>query len=190
MRSKRAVLIGAVALAAVVVAAAAVALLAGWRSDESEPRRAANREIWAFRLEPFLKQMGENARVLNGLRSQQIRIYLYSRNPETIRILRRTLADLGRCSEKVERIGPPPPRERELVPIHRDLERACEHYEEISDLLSDGLPLITSNNLDDQDEGERIFLKSAKPSERAAFYYGRALEAIQAEKLIPNLEIR
>ena len=188
MRGRRRVLTGAALVLVLLVSALA---FAGWRlaDDGDERPRAANREIWAFRLEPFVKRMGKNAQVLNGLRSQQIRIYLYSRNPDTLRILRATLRDLGRCEEKVERIGPPPVGERRLVPIHRDLGRACKQYEEISDLLSDGLPLITSNDLDDQDEGERIFRKAEEPSRLAALYYGRALEGIRAEKLI-NLEIR
>jgi len=56
----------------------------------------------------LMRPMNKNLQVLGTLNNPQIKIYIEQENPTTLRILKNRMTDLGKCSDRLLTIGPPP----------------------------------------------------------------------------------
>ena len=177
-----------------LLSAAVLAFVAagcGGSDDDSNGVQQARSEAeWATRLVPFVRRMQRNATVLNSLNNPQIKIYLYSGNPTTIRVLNQTIDDLDACSVKLDRIGRPPAGKPPLGRIYTNFRRACPHYERLAEILGNAVPLMSSTSVEDQREGSELLLEAAEPSRRAAQYYGRGLRILEGQPIFRQVLAR
>ncbi|MDP8910813.1 MAG: hypothetical protein M3M94_01955 [Actinomycetota bacterium] len=158
------------------------ALASGCGTDEEAPPRARTAQQWADRVvDRFLRDMNRDLDAVNKLNNLHVRLYLESGTQETVEVLETRLNDLAECSSKLERVGPPPEAappdvRRPLERVHTSFTRACVQYERLAELLLEALPLVASDDEDEKRQGRELFTEARRPSERAAFHYGRALD--------------
>jgi hypothetical protein len=181
-------------LLAVVLAIAAPASGCAGGDDEPEvrrplppPRVVPTREEWATRLHGFLRTHNEDIRVLNTLQDERVRVFLLTGEEETIETLNGTFERLSRCSSRLRGVGRPPPGERALARALTELERACRHYDRLGQLLLEALPLYTSDEASEQEEGGRLIVRAATPSRLAARHYRRAVSLLTREGLVRDV---
>ena len=149
---------------------------------------ARTRDEWANRLyHTFLKDVDEDLRVLNLLRTPQTRLYLYTRNEETIRTLTTRMNDLQTCSEKLRRVGRPPGRSAPLRLIYESIEVACPRYERVASIVLEAIPLLSSGRESGQAAGRRLLVRARAPSQNAAIAFAEALQVIDQEGLLANV---
>ena len=178
---------------------AALALLAagcGGSSDDGEETtpppavpQAKTEPEWIRRLvNRFLIDMDKNLQVVNSLGTDEIRLFLRTGNEQTIRVLRTRMTDLGKCSQKLRRVGPPPTPSGPLVRIYTNLGRSCPHYELLAQAVLRSIPLISSRDGRKAAKGEAELARAYDPSRQAARYYGAAVRIIQQNGILNAYE--
>jgi hypothetical protein len=179
---------------------AVLALLAagcGGGSSESEETTASPPAVppaktqseWIRRLvNRFLLDMNKNLQVVNSLGTDEVRLYLRTGNEQTIRVLRTRMTDLGACSRKLQRVGPPPSTTGPLPRVYTNLRRSCPHYERLAQTVLRSLPLITARNAEQAAKGEAELAKAYRPSQTAARYYGAAVQIIERNGLLSSYQ--
>jgi hypothetical protein len=131
--------------------------------------QATTPDEWAQRIvNRFLRPLNKDLQVLNGLNSPEIRLYIASQNPTTIRILNRRLHDLQRCSAKLVAIGPPPVGRSALTQVNADFTKACTDYVHVAQTLLKAVEFLTSGRTDVIRRGQEIARSARDPSGRAA----------------------
>ena len=157
---------------------AAGLLLSGCGSSKAEEQqpapnvlpRAATPDVWAKRVvDGVLRPLNRDLVVVQNFDNPQVRVYVASRNEQTLRIIHNRLGDLRTCSAKVTRIGPPPSGAApSFSRIHNHLQEACEAYEEVAATLLDATDLLASGKTDDARRGADKVAEAREPSARAA----------------------
>jgi hypothetical protein len=145
------------------------------RTKEQRPApnvlpRAATTDVWARRVVDFLlRPLNRDLVVLQNFDSPQVRIYIASRNPQTLRIIHRRLGDLRKCSSKIATIGPPPAGAAAAFgSVQRHLHEACKAYELVAATLLVATDLLASGTEDGAREGADKVATVRDPSARAA----------------------
>lgn len=177
---------------AVVLLTALVLVAAGCGGSDEEAATtvasvppAKTQAEWIDRLvNRFLLDMQKNLNVVNGLRSNQAIINIRTGNETTLRVLTERMTDLGKCSQKLARVGPPPASEAPLDRIYDRFGKSCPYYERIASAALKAVPLLSSRDPDDVAEGEKEFAKIGGPSFEAARHFGAALELLEASNLL------
>jgi hypothetical protein len=123
--------------------------------------------------------MNKSLEKVNALQDPQAQFYIYTGNPQTLRVLDVALGRLTECSARLGRVGRPPPGNRLLQRAHADLRRACVQYERFGALLREAVPLLSSSDREEQARARNLTRRAGPPSRLAARYYGQALQAIQ-----------
>ena len=154
--------------------------------DEKEadlPPPAETPLQWANRaVDWFLRDISRDLTVLDRLRSPQAFIFLASGEPETLKVVRSRIGDLGRCEEKLEAVGRPPNLQdrpaitKPLLKMHEHWAEACTHYERVSELTLDAVELFESGAQDDHERGVRVFQELKEPTRLGAVAYQRGLD--------------
>ena len=176
------------ALAAVVLLLGVAAAGCMGSDDEPEVEPARTRAEWATRLfRTILRPMNQNLQALNQTNNPQVRVYLVTGNETTIQILTRRMRDLGACSDKLSRVGPPPEDNPALEPIYANIERACPHYERVASLLLDAIPHLSSGDNEKVAEGDKLMRRLREPSRQAARSYARALALVNRQMLLQDV---
>lgn len=140
---------------------------------------------WIDRLvNRFLLDMQKNLNVVNGLRSSQAIINIRTGNETTLRVLTERMTDLGKCSQKLARVGPPPASEAPLGRIYDHLGKSCPYYERIASAALRAVPLLSSREPEDVAAGEKEFAKIGGPSFEAARQFAAAIELLEANNLL------
>ena len=157
---------------------AASLLLSGCGSSKAKEQqpapnvlpRAGTPDQWARRVvDVVLRPLNQDLVVLQNFDNPQVRIYIASRNVQTLRIIHRRLGDLRRCSSKLTVIGPPPADAADAyTSVHDHLGEACKAYEEVAATLLEATDLMASGNTDDARRGADIVSDAREPSARAA----------------------
>ena len=146
---------------------------------------AKTQAAWIDRLvNRFLLDMQKNLNVVNGLRSTQAIINIRTGNETTLRVLTERMTDLGKCSQKLARVGPPPASEAPLDRIYDHFGKSCPYYERIASAALKAVPLLSSRDPDDVAEGEQEFAKIPGPSFEAARQFSAALDLLEANNLL------
>ena len=177
--------VSTVLLAASLLAASL--LLGGCGSDEQDqpsPKvlpRAANADVWAGRVvNRLLRPLSRDLVVVQNFNNPQVRIYIGTRNAQTLRIIHSRLGDLSRCSTKLAVIGPPPAgatAEYERVNTH--FEAACKAYEQVASTLLEATDLLATGNKEDGSRGASLVADAHEPSGTAAKELGAGVEIAQ-----------
>ena len=118
----------------------------------------------------------------------QVQIYLRTGNKTTIRTLNERMRDLEQCSQKLDRVGPPPASEAPLDRIYGHFRKSCRPYEKIARATLAAVPLLSSGDPEKTLEGEKEFAKIADPSFVAAKEFAAALELLETNNLLQGYQ--
>ena len=141
---------------------------------------AKTADEWAVRVvNIFFRPLNKDLGVVSGFNVPQIRLYIASQNPTTLRIIRTRMNDLKRCSAKLVQIGPPPKGDPRLQQIDRGLQRACVDYEKIADVLQRATPFLASGRADVVSRGEDMLRSVKDESGRAGNNFAAAVRTAQ-----------
>ena len=180
-------------LVASLVSAAALAAGCGDDGDAEQgvAPPAQTPQQWAVRLvDWYLRDLNRDLTLLNRLNTPTGIIYITSGNPESVKVVNARFEDLGKCSEKLAQVGPPPPtpqRPRVNTAFRRIFDHfgdACTHYEEVSELMLEAVPLLSSQNEEDQAAGFELVRQLKEPSREGAIAFGRGLDAARREPIL------
>jgi hypothetical protein len=144
---------------------------------------AESADEWAGRIvNKLMRPMNKDLQVLSTLNSPQIKIYIESQNPTTLRILKNRMTDLGKCSDRLITIGPPPAVAndiRQLKRVDAALHRACPHYVKVSEVVLDAVEFMSSGREDVVAEGDKKLKEAGPDSQAAATAYEEAIRVAQ-----------
>ena len=112
---------------------------------------------WAGRVvELILRPLNSDLTVVNTFATRQVQFYLIQANKTTLRILRRRLGDLAKCSQKIVVIGPPPAGRKPLQPVYKQLKKSCANYEEMSARMQKAALFLSSGRSDVVAQGRKM----------------------------------
>ena len=165
-------------------------LAAGCGSDDKSSAppptilpNAATPDEWAGRIvNRLMRPMNKNLQVLGTLNNPQIKIYVEQENPTTLRILKNRMTDLGKCSDRLLTIGPPPAAAnniKQLRQVDAALHRACPHYVKVSETVLKAVEMLSSGREDVVAEGDKKLASAAPDSQAAALAYQQAIQVAQ-----------
>jgi hypothetical protein len=141
---------------------------------------AQTSDVWAQRVvRRFLAPLNQDLEVLNGLNSPQIRLYLASGNPTTVKVVNRRMNDLQHCTDKLVTIGPPTSDDEQFQRVDRLFHTACAHYEDVAKTVLDVVPKLASGRTDVIQVGQQELRKSIPVSAAAAGALKKALAIAQ-----------
>ena len=129
-----------------------------------------------------MRPMNRDLEVLSTLNNPQIKIYIESQDATTLNILKNRMTDLGKCSNRLITIGPPPKDAvdlRQLKRVDAALHRACPHYVKVSELVLEGVELMSSGRQDVVARGEQKLAEAGPDSAAAAKAYEEAIRVAQ-----------
>jgi hypothetical protein len=181
--------LGCAALAvAVVMALVAAGCGSSEKSAAEKPPLvppAKTQAEWIDRLvNRFLRDMNENLNIVNALRTTQVMVYLRTGNETTVGILQRRMADLRKCSRKLDRVGPPPASDEPLDRIYADFRKSCPPYERVAKSVLAAIPLLGSRDAADVAKGEKEFGKASAPSGEGARHFAAGVDLLQRNGLL------
>jgi hypothetical protein len=146
---------------------------------------------WASRIaQSFLLPLNKDLNVLNALNVPDVRIYIASANPQTIRILNRRMNHLQECDKALIAIGPPPasaPRQR---PVANGLNTACVHYQRVAASILKAVPFLSSGRADVIARGRKLMQDSKEDSRLAAVALGKAICIAQRQPAFRRAGLR
>jgi hypothetical protein len=165
-------------------------LAAGCGSDDKSSAppptilpNAATPDEWAGRIvNRLMRPMQKNLEVLSTLNNPQIKIYIESQNPTTLRILNNRMKDLGKCSDRLLTIGPPPADAgdiKQLRQVDAALHRACPYYVNVSETVLEAVEMMSSGREDVVAEGDKKLASAGPDSQKAALAYQQAIQVAQ-----------
>ena len=141
---------------------------------------ATTRQEWADRIvNIFLRPLNKDLAVVSSFNNPQIRLYIASQNPTTLRIIKNRMNDLMRCSNKLVQIGPPPGNDPKLKSIDEKFHNACDDYVVVAKALQDATPLLASGRTDVMAEGEKRIRAVKDESGRAGNNFVAAVKVAQ-----------
>ena len=150
-----------------------VALLAsGCGSEEKSASlpEAATTQEWATRIvNRLFRPMNRDLETLATLNNVQTKLYIQQGNQDTLDVLDERMTDLGKCTERLDVIGPPPEADERIDRLRRleaRLRTACEHYVKVSEQVLVAVELLSSGRSDVIPRGEQK-LREAVPDATA-----------------------
>jgi hypothetical protein len=131
--------------------------------------QAATADEWAKRVvDKVLRPLNKDLVVLSNFNTPTVRVYIASRNQQTLDVINKRLGDLAKCSTKLAVIGPPPEGSAKLDQVNEHLTNACKSYEEVANKLLTATELLSSGNKDDAVKGDDAIQAVREPSSKAA----------------------
>jgi hypothetical protein len=141
---------------------------------------ASTPQEWADRIvNIYLRPLNKDLNVLTSFNNPQVRLYIASQNPTTLRIIKNRMNDLMRCSNKLVQIGPPPGNDPKLKTIDEKFHKACDDYEIVAAAVQNATPLLASGRNDVISEGEKRLGAVRDESGRAGNNYAAAVKIAQ-----------
>jgi hypothetical protein len=143
--------------------------------------QAVNADEWATRVvDKLLRPLNKDLVVVQNFNTPTVRVYIASRNQQTLDIVRKRLGDLQQCSTKLAVIGPPPEGSKKLSTVNDHLTEACSAYEDVAQKLLHATDLLSSGSRDDAAAGDEAIQSVRDPSARAAKELSAAVEIAQS----------
>ena len=131
--------------------------------------RAASADEWAARVvNKVLRPLNKDLLVVSNFNTPTVRVYIASRNKQTLDIIHKRLGDLAQCSTKLAVIGPPPAGSAKLGQVNDHLAKACAAYEQVANKLLDATRLLSSSSRDDAAKGDDEIQSVRDPSAQGA----------------------
>jgi hypothetical protein len=144
---------------------------------------AESPDEWAGRIvNRLMRPMNRDLQVLSTLNNPQIKIFILQQNPATVDVINKRMTDLGKCSDRLITIGPPPSGAndiRQLKRVDAALHRACPHYVKVSELVLEGVEFMSSGREDVVARGEQKLAAAGPDSAAAAKAYEEAIRVAQ-----------
>ena len=144
---------------------------------------ATTSDEWATRIvDRLMRPLNRDLETLGTLNNPQTRAYIEQGNPDTLAVLDRRITDLGKCSDRLTTIGPPPqrvPDKRKLNRVDAALHRTCDHYGEVAETLRDAVKLLSSGRTDVVERGQKKLRDVAQEAGVAAGAYDEAVRIAQ-----------
>jgi hypothetical protein len=172
-----------------LVAAAALTLAAcGSSSKKGEPATtlphvlpaATTPNEWARRVvDVLLRPINRDLQIVNGFNDPNIIVYIANQNPTTIRIIKKRLADLAQCSNRLVEIGPPPASRKPLQRVNTQLQQACKTYVVLAGKLQQATLFISSGRSDVIARGRGILRQARPTNNQAAAQFAAAIKSAQ-----------
>jgi hypothetical protein len=131
--------------------------------------RALTAEVWASRVvNRLLRPLNKDLVVVSNFNTPQIRVYIASKNKQTLDIIHKRLGDLERCSTKLTVIGPPPAGSAKLAEVDDHLTNACAAYEDVAKKLLDATDHLSAGDQKNAARGDAEIQEVRGPSSQAA----------------------
>jgi hypothetical protein len=139
---------------------------------------------WAKRVvDILLRPLNSDLQIVNGFNDPNIIVYIANQNPTTLRIIRKRLADLSQCQNKLVEIGPPPPSRKPLAGVSTQLRKACGSYVVLAADLQKATLFMSSGRSDVIAQGRKV-LRDARPTNNTAGAEFAA--AIKSAQVLPE----
>ena len=156
----------------------------GSDEEESSPPtvlpRATSVEEWASRLvNQLFRPTNRDIELLATLNNPQTRLFIAQGNETTLEVIRESMNDLAKCSDRLVTIGPPPAGETRLPTLRRldaALRKACVHYVKVSEKVLLGVRLMSSGRSDVIVRGERTLAEAVPDATAGAKAYDEAFK--------------
>jgi hypothetical protein len=131
--------------------------------------QAVDADEWAARVvDKVLRPVNKDLVVVSNFNTPTVRVYIASRNQQTLSVLDKRLGDLAQCSTKLEVIGPPPAGSEKLQQVNDHLKKACAAYEDVANKLLSATDLLSSGKQDDAAKGDDAIQSVRDPSAQGA----------------------
>jgi hypothetical protein len=135
---------------------------------------------WATRVvNRFLRPLNQDLQVVSNFNNPQIRLFIASGNPTTLRIIDTRMRDLQRCNAKLVTIGPPPANQPKLTNVSFHFRRACPDYEQVAAKLLEATKFFGSGRSDVITRGEDVARSARAASGRAANEFAAGVKIAQ-----------
>jgi hypothetical protein len=171
---------------ALLLSLAALAVGCGGSDEEKESRpptvlpRSTSVEEWASRLvNQLLRPTNKDIELLATLNNPQTKLFIVQGNETTLEVIRERMNDLGKCSDRLVTIGPPPAGETRLPQLRRidaAFRTACTHYVKVSKKVLLAVRLMSSGRSDVIVRGERTLADAVPDATAGAEAYDRAVK--------------
>jgi hypothetical protein len=161
------------ALFLVVLAALLAACDSSDKSSQATPPpnvlpQAKTKDEWALRVvNRLMRPLNKDLQIVNGMNDPNILLFIINQNKATLTIVNQRLRDLGKCSNRLVTIGPPPPGSRPLERANTKLHGACVKYVQLAHMLQKATLFLSSGRRDVIAQGRKL-LRSARPTANAA----------------------
>jgi hypothetical protein len=131
--------------------------------------RALSADEWAARVvNRLLRPLNKDLAVVSNFNTPTVRVYIASRNQQTLKVIRKRLGDLQQCSTKLAVIGPPPAGSTKLERVDDHLTKACSAYDDVAKQLLHATDLLSAGNAKDAERGADALRGVGDPSARGA----------------------
>lgn len=136
---------------------------------------------WALRVvEILMRPMNQDFNVVNGFSNPNVIVYIANQNPATLRIVKRRLNDLARCTQRMVAMGPPPKSKFALPKVYSQLKAACVTYVDLAQRLQKATLFMSSGRNDVFQQGRKLLREAAPINNKAAVQYAAAIKTAQA----------
>jgi hypothetical protein len=140
-------------------------------------------EEWAGRIvNRLMRPLNRDLEVLAALNNPQTKFFILQGNKDTLDVLNRRMTDLGKCSDRLTTIGPPPQTAADTPQLNRvdgALHRACDHYVKVAGGVLDAVELMSSGRSDVIERGEEKLRQAGSDAGTAAKAYDEAVRVAQ-----------
>jgi hypothetical protein len=131
--------------------------------------RATTADEWAKRVvDKILRPLNPDLAVVSNFNTPTVRVYIASRNEQTLDVIRKRLGNLAQCSTRLDVIGPPPAGSAKLGQVNEHLTKACAAYEDVATTLLHATDLLSSGSKDDAAKGDDLIQTVRDPSTKGA----------------------
>src|ERR687897_434625 len=97
-------------LVLLLLSLALVVAACGSEKESSSLEPAATTQEWAQRIvNRLMRPMNRDLEILATLNNVQTKLFIQQGNEDTLEVLEESMSDLGKCTERLDVIGPPPP---------------------------------------------------------------------------------
>jgi hypothetical protein len=141
-------------------------------------------------VDRLLRPLNKDLSVLNALNSPDIRLYLLTAQPTTVRILKRRLLDLRACADRLDRIGSPPDDPPGLARIDEKLRSVCEHYGRVASKLLAAVAQLGSSDPAVKKKGAAVFSSVFDESKQGSLALRDAIALMQAQPAFRRAGVR
>ena len=180
------------ALSILTAAALAAVVLAGCGSSKhTQPASTLTPQQYATAVvNRLLRPLTKDLSVLNALNSPDVKLYLLTAQPTTVRILKQRLLDLRMCTDRLDRIGAPPSDPPGLARIDAKLRTTCAHYVRVASKLLAAVAKLGSSDPAVKKQGTAAFSSVFGESKQGALALRDAVALMQAQPAFRQAGVR
>jgi hypothetical protein len=170
-------------LAPLFLSLALLGAACGSEQESASLPQAATTQEWAQRLvNRLMRPVNRDLETLATLNNVQTKLFIQQGNEDTLEVLDERMTDLGKCTDRLDTIGPPPAADERINQLRRleaALRQACRHYVKVSELVLVALELLSSGRSDVIPRGEDKLREAVPEATAGASAYDKAFKIAQ-----------